>query len=156
MASGEVINGTDVLIFFSADGNTWNPAAHATSHTLSLKMAERDTSNKGTGNFTTVAAGRMDASGTMEGMYIDNDTYNYEDFVSAWLGREPVYMYFGGNNGNGTGDPNTSTAGGVTFYASGKFLITGVDATFPDQQNSTYTVTFRHYEGFRIKALYTS
>jgi hypothetical protein len=154
--ANEVINGTDVLIFMSSDGTTWGSAAHATSHTLSIQMASRDTSNKGTGNFVTKAPGRLDVSGTLEGMYIDGDTYNYEDFMTAIVARTPVYMFFGGNNNNGTSDPSTSTAGGITFYSSGKFYITGVDATFPDQQNSTYTVKFEHAEGFRNNAMFTS
>jgi hypothetical protein len=149
----EVVNGTDVLIFFSnySAGTTpaWSIAAHATSHSLSIKMATRDTSNKGTANFVTKAAGRIDVSGSMEGMVIYDDAYNYEDFMTAILARTPLLMIFGQRAG--TSDvPDTTTGGDEHFYASGLFLITGLDATFPDQANSTYTVTFEHYSSFQM------
>ena len=156
--AGEVINGTDVLVFFSsyAAGTTpaWSIAAHATSHSLSIKMATRDTSNKGTGNFVTKAAGRIEVTGSMEGLYIDSDTYNYADFAAAILARTPLLMLFGKESGT-SGDPDTTTSGGMHFYSSGLFLITGLDATFPDQANSTYTATFEHYSDFQLNGYLT-
>ena len=154
MATGEVINGSEVLVFFSAyaAGTTpaWSVAAHATSHTLSLSMATRETSNKGTGGFVTKATGRIDVTGSMEGMYIDDDAYNYEDFMTAMLAKTPLLMIFGKETSTGSGEPDTTTGGKSHFYASGLFIITGLDATFPDQANSTYTVNFEHYSDFKM------
>lgn len=156
----EVVNGTEVLVFFSsyAAGTTptWSVAAHATSHSLSLSMATRETSNKGTGGFVTKATGRIDITGSMEGMYIDDDAYNYEDFMTAMLAKEPLLMIFGKETVAGSEVPDTTTTGGSHFYASGLFIITGLDATFPDQANSTYTVNFEHYSDFKMNDyLYT-
>lgn len=152
--ANEVVNGSEVLVFFSNYGAgttpAWSIAAHATSHSLSIKMATRDTSNKGSGNFVTKAAGRIEVTGTMEGMYIDSDTYNYADFAAAVLARTPLLMLFGKESATLTGKPDTTTSGGVHFYSSGLFLVTGLDATFPDQANSTYTVTFEHYSDFQL------
>lgn len=151
--TNEVVNGSEVLVFFSNYGAgttpAWSIAAHATSHSLSIKMATRDTSNKGSGNFVTKAAGRIEVTGTMEGMYIDSDTYNYADFAAAVLARTPLLMLFGKESAT-AGKPDTTTSGGVHFYSSGLFLVTGLDATFPDQANSTYTVTFEHYSDFQL------
>jgi hypothetical protein len=151
----EIINGSEVMVFVSAVTGTtsWVAVAHAVSHTLSIKMATRDTSNKGTANYVTKAEGRLEVTGTMEGMYIDDDQYNYEDFMELIIAREPVLMFFGKETSQFSGVPDTTTSGGAHFYASGQFLITGVDATFPDQQNSTYTVTFEHYTGFDINTV---
>lgn len=154
--ANDVVNGTDVLVFISpsSGGTTWKTFAHATSHTLSVKMTTRDTSNKGSGDFVTRGAGRLDVTGTMEGMYIDSDEYNLEDMMEAIIAKAPMLMIFGKEVS--TGVPDTTTTGGVHFYASGQFYITGVDATFPDQQNSTYTVTFEHASGFDYNSLITS
>jgi hypothetical protein len=154
--ANDVINGTDVLIFLSPStgGTTWKSVAHATSHSLSIKMATRSTSNKGSGVYETKAAGRLEVTGTLEGMYIDSDKYNYEDFMSAIIGRVPYMMFFGKEVSTGVMD--TTTSGGSHFYASGSFYITSVDATFPDQANSTYSVSFEHADGFEINDLYVS
>lgn len=159
MGSGRVINGTDVMVFISTttgSSPSWLSVAHATSHSLSIKSATRDTSNKGTANFVTKEYGRTEVTATLEGMYIDDDTYNYADFVDIMLKRNPFLMVFGHETSQGSGQPlTTTTTGGTNFYASGQFILTSIDATFPDQQNSTYTATFEHYTGFVVNTLAT-
>ena|SRR3972149_4804681 len=147
-----VVNGSEVMVFISPTSGTsvWKAVAHATSHTLSIKSATRDTSNKGTAHYVTKDYGRTDVTGTLEGMYIDTDTYNYADFLALIIAREPVLMIFGKETVQFNGVPDTTTTGGVHFYSSGQFIITGVDATFPDEANSTYSVTFEHFTGFAI------
>ena len=158
MAAAEIVNGTDVLVFLapSSGGTTWDSVAHATSHSLSIRMATRDTSNKGSGVYVTKAAGRLEVTGTIEGMYIDSDKYNYEDFMRAIIARVPYVMFFGKETTSGSGVMDTTTSGGSHFYASGSFYITSVDATFPDQANSTYTVSIEHADGFEINSLYVT
>jgi hypothetical protein len=90
----------------------------------------------------------------MEGMYIDDDAYNYEDFMTAILARTPFLMIFGKESGT-TGQPDITTGGKEHFYASGLFYLTKLDATFPDQTNSTYTVSFEHAEGFQMNGYLT-
>lgn len=154
--ANDVVSGDEVMVFISSvtGAASWTMVSHATSHTLSIKMATRDTSNKGTANYVTKAAGRLEVTGTLEGMYIDNDKYNLEDFMEIIVAREPVLMIFGKEASAGV--PDTTTTGATHFYASGQFYITSVDATFPDQENSTYTVTFEHAEGFVLNQLATS
>lgn len=158
MAITDVVNGSDVLVFASPStgATTWKPVAHSTSHTLSIKMATRDTSNKGTASYVTKAAGRLEVTATVEGMYIDTDTYNYADFMAAIIARTPYLLIFGKETSDGSGTPDTTTSGGAHFYSSGQFLCTGVDATFPDEGNSTYTATFEHYTGFAINSKISS
>lgn len=159
MAVGDVVNGSDVLIFRSAvtGTTTWLAIAHATSHTLSVKMATRDTSNKGTSSYVTKAAGRLDVTATVEGMYIDGDTETgYSTLMTAITARTEMLLIFGKETSDGSGVPDTTTTGGVHWYASGRFICTSVDATFPDEGNSTYTATFEHVSGFVLNQLVTS
>jgi len=156
--ANDVVNGTDVLVFLSPStgATTWKTFAHATSHTLSVKMTTRDTSNKESGTIVTRAPGRVDVTGTMEGMYIDSDTYNLEDLLKAVVDRTKYLMIFGKETSALSGIPDTTTTGGTHFYASGQFYITSVDQTHPDQANSTYTVSFEHASGFDYNSLITS
>ncbi len=156
--AGEVINGSDVLVFISPSTGrtTWKAVAHATNHTLSIKMATRDTSNKGTASFVTKAAGRLEVTGTLEGMYIDDDEYNLEDFMEMIVARVPILMIFGKETSDNSGIPDTTTSGAAHFYASGEFLLTDISSSFPDEGNATYTATFEHYTGFAINHLITT
>jgi hypothetical protein len=156
--ANDVISGDLVMVFLSANTGTttWKSVAHATSHTLSIKMATRDTTNKGAGNYVTRKAGRLDVTGTLEGMYIDNDKYNAEDFALAIVARNPMLMIFGKETVQLNGVPDTTTTGLTHFYASGQFYITGIDMTNPDKENASYSVTFEHATGFQINKLITS
>lgn len=158
MAITDVVNGGDVMVFCSpATGTTtWADVAHATSHTLSIKMTSRDTSNKGTASYVTKASGRLEVTATLEGMYIDSDTYNYADFMDYITERKEILLIFGKETTSGSGSPDTTTSGGAHFYASGKFICTSLDATFPDEENSTYTATFEHVSGFALNSLITT
>lgn len=153
-----IVNGSDVLVFISpsSGATTWKTFANATSHTLSIKMTTRDTSNKDSGNYVTRAAGRLDITGTLEGLYVDNNQYNLEDLMKAVAARTELLMIFGKETSDGSGVPDTTTTGGTHFYGSGKFFITGVDATFPDQANGTYTASIEHADGWAFNSLITS
>jgi hypothetical protein len=156
--ANDVINGDLVMVFASASTGTttWKTVAHATSHSLSIKMATRETSNKGSGTYTTRKSGRLDVTGSMSGMYIDNDKFNLEDFQLAIVARTPLLMIFGRETVQLNGVPDTTTSGLTHFYSSGQFYITSVDSEFPDQANSTYSVSFEHCTGFQINKLITS
>ena len=153
-----IINGTSVLVFISplTGTTTWTTFANATSHTLSVKMSTRDTSNKDSGSYVTRAAGRLDVTGTMDGLAVDNNKYNYEDLMKIVVARTAVLMIFGKETSSLSGVPDTTTTGGTHFYGSGKFFITEVTPTFPDQGNVTYTCTFEHADGFAFNSLITS
>jgi hypothetical protein len=153
-----VINGTDVLLFISpaTGATTWKAIGAATSHTLSYKMATRVTSNKGTGTLETRAAGRLDVTGSAEGMYVDSSKYNIEDLMKLVTGRVPVMMIFGKETSALSGTPDTTTSGGSHYYASGKFYITSCDSTYPDQGNATFSITFEHASGFAVNHLIVS
>lgn len=156
--ANDVISGDLVMVFVSpsSGATTWKTVAHATSHTLSIKMETRNTSNKGAGSYVTRKPGYLDVTGTLEGMYIDNDKYNAEDFALAIVAKSPMLMIFGKETVQLNGVPDTTTSGLTHFYSSGQFYITGVDQTAADKENGTYSVTFEHASGFQINKLITS
>jgi hypothetical protein len=132
--ANDVINGTDLYVFVATV-----PVAHATSHTLSLKMAVRPTSDKETGLWDTKAPGRFDVSAPAEGLV----AYGcFEEIVNQMIARNPLAVYFGKK---GTG---VDTLDAAETYACGYFYITGWDSSAPDAGNTTYSVTFDHCCGF--------
>ena len=134
----EVINGSDLYVFI---GGT--VVAHATSHTLSMRMNTRDTSNKDTGKFNTKAVGRMDVSATADALvvYVDLET-----LMTAYLARDVVHVAFGERTGAVLTDG--AYVGGnldeTKFYADGNFIITSLDMNAGDQENASYSVSFEN------------
>jgi len=134
----DVINGSDLYVFIDGD-----IVAHATSHTLSLKMNTRDTSNKDTGKFNTKAVGRMDISATADALVVYT---NVEALLTAYLARDVVALTFAERTGAVLTDGvyvggNEDT---TKFYAEGNFIITGFDMNAGDQENASYSVSFEN------------
>lgn len=137
----DVINGTDLYVFIDGD-----VVAHATSHTLSMKMNTRDTSNKDTGIWNTKAVGRLDMSATADALVV------YADFAvmaEALLAREVVQLGFGERSGGVLTDGvyvggNLDT---LKFYGEGNFIITGLDMNAADQENASYSASFENADG---------
>jgi len=134
----EVINGSDLYVFIDDA-----VVAHATSHSLSMKMNTRDTSNKDTGKFNTKAVGRMDVTATADALMVYDDL---ETLMAAYLAREEVHVAFGERTG-AVLDGGEYTGGNLddtTFYADGNFIITSLDMNAGDQENASYSVTFEN------------
>jgi hypothetical protein len=137
----EVINGTDLFVFMD------NVAvAHATSHTLTFKMATRDTSNKDSGIFNTRDVARFDVSASCEGLVVYGATAGFEQLIAAMRTRVPVTLDFGQKAAG------LETLDAAVWYASGDFVIESFEMGAPDQGNSTYNVTFSHQSGFTFTA----
>jgi hypothetical protein len=134
----EVINGSDLYVFIDGD-----IVAHATSHTLSMKMNTRDTSNKDTGKFNTKAVGRMDVSATADALVVYT---NVEAILTAYLARSVVALTFAERTGATLTDGVYvgGTADTTKFYAEGNFIITSFDMNAGDQENASYSVSFEN------------
>lgn len=129
----EVKNGTDIFVFLAGD-----KVAHSTGHTLRLPSSERGTSNKDTGHLATYAPGRIDPEISTSGMVVYADI---KQLVNAKMARLPVLLQLAEDDGSGNPDESK-------FYATGQFIITNLEIDAPDQDNVTYTATFKHYSGF--------
>jgi predicted secreted protein len=134
----EVINGTDLFVFL-----TGTSIAHATSHTLSMKMATRNTSNKDSGLWEQKAPGRMDVTASCDGLMVYGAT-EFERLSGALTNRIPVALKFGQKVLTG------STIDTTYWYASGDFIVTGFDMTAGDAENATFSCSFEHYSGFTL------
>jgi hypothetical protein len=130
----DVINGSDLFVFMEDVA-----VGYATNHTLSWKMASRNTSNKDSGTYETKDVGRFDVSASCEGLMVYT---GYEVLFDAMRARVPVTLDFGQK---GTG---LETLDEAVWYATGEFIITSMDLGAPDQGNATYNCTFEHYSGF--------
>jgi hypothetical protein len=129
------INGSDLFMWLDDV-----LIANATSHTLSFKMSTRDTSNKDSGTYNTRDVARFDVSGSCDGLVVYSG--GYKTLIDAMKLRTPVKMDFGQK------ESGLTTLDTAVWYASGMFVITGVDITAGDQENATYTCTFEHQSGF--------
>jgi hypothetical protein len=131
-----VINGTDLYVFIGGVR-----VAHATSHSLSMTMATRPTSNKDTGKFDSEAVGRIKITASSSNLMV------YTDFATlgaAYLARVPVALTFGEQSG--ATEVGGELVGGsldtTKFYASGNFIITNLEQNASDADNASYTVSF--------------
>jgi len=127
-----VINGSDIFVYI--DGAK---VANATSHTLTMSMATRDTSNKDTGKFNTKDVGRLDITASSDALVVYADIAT---MVTAYLDRTPVHLHFAEDV---AGSPDETQ-----FYAEGDFIITSMEMSAGDQANASYSCTFDHYDGF--------
>jgi hypothetical protein len=136
-----VKNGSDLYVFLDAVR-----IAHATSHSISMKMNTRDTSNKDTGKFNTKAVGRMDITASSDNLKVDTD---FATLGAAYLARDVVHLAFGDQTGAVLTDGELvgGTLDDTKFYAEGNFIINGLDENAADQQNASYTVSFENSDG---------
>jgi hypothetical protein len=133
-----VINGTDILVFIDDV-----VVGHATSHTLSMKMATRPTSNKDTGKFNTKGVGRLDVTATCDCLIVYADV---AVMAQAYLDRQPVKIDFGERTGATltAGEYEGGTLDSTKWYATGNFIITGFDINAADETNASYTASFEN------------
>jgi hypothetical protein len=133
-----VINGTDIRVFIDDD-----VVAYATSHTLSMKMATRPTSNKDTGKFNTKGVGRLDVTATCDALIVYTDLATMMD---AYLNRQVVQIDFGERTGATltNGEYSGGSLDTTKWYATGNFIITGMDMNAADEANASYTASFEN------------
>ena len=119
-----IINGGDITV---TQGGTL--IANSTSHTLTINMATRETSNKDDGIYTSRQGGRLDVSVQVEGLIA---TGGFKTLLSLIVARTPLTL---------------ALKEGVTTYMSGSFLLTSVEQSAPDQENVTYSANFEYAGG---------
>jgi hypothetical protein len=131
-----VINGTDLRIWIDDV-----LVADATSHSLSVKMGSRKATTKDTNRFGRAASRRLDVTGTSEALMVYG---NFETIYSAMVKQSPVKIDLGNIS------EEDDSLNQLLTYATGNFLITGLDKTDPDDDNSSYTITFDLYSNFNF------
>lgn len=150
-----VINGTDLLLYKRsgvAGSYTYQATGHSKSHSLSISMSARDSSSKASGVFSSRESGRLDVSGSAEGLAVYADTVGFNEMLAMVNTRELVFLVFA-QNGDVTPPINETTPDLAKFYAQGYFYLTSVELSAPDQDNVTYSISFELANGFEIQNL---
>jgi len=151
----EVINGTGMLMYRVTGDDPdfeYKAVGHATSHSLTVTMATRVTSTKDTGNYVSREAGRLDATGTADGLSVYDDDFGFEDMRQLVTDREPVLLVFTGSvEPVEPEDPEANVTPDLDNpYATGTFIITSFEQSAPDQDNTTYSVSYEGTGDFEI------
>lgn len=134
-------SGSGLKINITSISATYNKATgHSTSHSLSISQSLRETSSKASGIYTSRESGKLDVSGSAEGLAVYDDEVGFKELQRLVTTRTPVFMTFAQDN---SGAPDTSK-----FYATGYFYLTSVEITAPNQDNVTYSVSFELANSF--------
>ena len=130
-----ILDGQDLVLFTSQDeGVTWDAFANATSHTLSVSMATRDTSNKNSGKFRKLAPGRLSWSGGSEGLVDYSGNCDYHTLMDLILNRTKIMIASAVNDAD---SPDESLQ-----YYKGSVYLTSVEKNSADGDNVSYSVSF--------------
>lgn len=121
-----VFNGTGIGIYIGA-----TLVLYGTSHTISISAAERDTTNKDTVGWSSTARGLLSANVTAEHLFAQDAAYGYKELYAAMIAGTELSVELGNQN---SGD----------YEHAGTFVITNLEFTAPNQENTTYSATFRN------------
>jgi predicted secreted protein len=124
MATTGIINGTDLLVYVGGVA-----ILGATTHSLSLARATRDTTNKDTASWQTVLSGRKNWSISGSHMFSFDAAYGHSQLFALLDAGASVTVKF-----------STDTAGNKHW--SGSAVITKLDIEAGDDANTTYSYEF--------------
>ena len=124
MATPDVINGTDLLLYVGGV-----PVAGSTTHSLTLGSETRDTTNKDTAKWRTVLGGRLTWAISGSGMFAFDAAYGYSELNALLVAGTVVTLKF-----------STEVTGDT--YWTGDAIITKIDLEAADGQNTTYSYEF--------------
>ena len=142
--------GTGLTISVSTvSGTVYKATGHSLSHTLTINLASRDTSSKADGIYASREGGRLDVQASAEGLCVYNDTVGFKELQRLIHTREQVFLLFA-QNGDVTPPIDDVTPDLAAFYAQGYFYVTSVEMSAPDQENTTYSVSFELANNFEL------
>lgn len=119
-----IINGTLMGVYI---GSTLILRGKSTK--FSMKVASRDTTNKDTGGYKTVLGGLASWEGSGDFLFTEDASYGFRDLKTALEAKTLVTVKW-----------SSEVAG--NYKHSGTALITSLDADFPVEENSTFSVSF--------------
>ena len=138
-----VINGTDLMVFVEGVS-----IAYATNHTLSISVETTDTSAKSKDNaaaaWATVKPKTMSWSMTSENLYSEDATAGktYTQLRALMNAGTKVNLVFCvKDEDTATSVPTAGWTPGASTMA-GEAYITSLDLNAPDDDNSTFSVSF--------------
>lgn len=135
-----VVKGKDLMVF-KKTGNTYKDLAAATNHTLSLSMSPMESSSKDSGKWSDSEAGRMEWEAGTENLYVAEE---YDTLFAAMVAGDKltIALDVASNANSDTGKPADGWKIGNGGY-EGEALITALNINAPNEENATYSATFK-------------
>jgi hypothetical protein len=126
--SDMVIDGGDILL--EVDGKT---IGCATSHSIEVTSETRDTSCKGSGDWSSVEYSRLAWSGSTDVLFNLEDSGDYVRYTDLWdlLVSKTVITI-----------TSTYSEGDDEFVQTGEAVIASISKTAGDKENATFSVSF--------------
>lgn len=119
-----ILNGTDVLVYIGA-----NPLMHATDCSFQLSHGLRDASTKLSAGWKTSLSGQRSWTMGSNGFVALDANYNLAYLTNLIVNRTLVTLNF-------------KTANSGDYYYQGTGWLTSVQATAPNNANTTYSASF--------------
>jgi predicted secreted protein len=119
-----VLNGTKMLLYVGGVA-----VAGATSHSLSLNMDTRESTNKDSEGWRELMESVRSWTASGEGLKSFDAAFGHDDLAALIVNRTKVTVKL------------STEETGETFY-EGSAWLTNVDADFPNEDNSTFSFTF--------------
>ena len=121
-----VINGGNITVKIGSTA-----IGYASSHSMSIKNATRDTSNKTYGKITAREGGRVDVSISVDALCVYGVAGGgFQTLLANVLAGTIMTLTM------------SDTTVGAHTYASGTFILSDVSMNAPDQDNMTYSASF--------------
>jgi predicted secreted protein len=139
-----IIKGSDLMLFYGGTS-----LAAATSCSLNISMDTKESSSKDSGGvWQTMEAGIISWDMSSENLFcIEGSGKTYDDLFDLMVARQPVDIVFAIKSGYGSETFEVPEEGWVadtqTFYRKGKALITSLNASAPNGDNATYSISFQ-------------
>lgn len=126
-----IINGTDLFMWLDDE-----LIGSSTSYTIEINTEARETTNKGSARLRTYKPGLTDITVSCDGLVVYDGG---KDLIyDAMFNYLPVKLDFGEQLAG------TLALDTTTQYYTGNFIVTSLTENAKDQENATYSATFKH------------
>lgn len=137
---GNIIKGTDLMLFVKGSGSTYNTIAFATSCQLTVNAASLETSSKDSGKWTSKQASKLSWSMTSDNLFTIEEFNTVFDKLVA---RTPIEVIFTlcTNADSDTGMPSEGWKKDDGKGYKGTAIITALSANAADNENATFNIS---------------
>jgi len=124
-----VMNGTDLAVYFGTSSGSEALIAHATECSISFSEDARDITTKDSAGWRELLEGLRSFNVSTSHLHAENDTTNVQDIWSAFNTRSKVYLLM-----------STEQTGDYRFACEAR--ISSIEMSAATEDNVTYSVQF--------------
>lgn len=132
-----VLNASNFVLYTGADLSTATPIGFATDCSISISMEPRDTTNKFSLGWRTLAEGLRQFSISASQLFAENATNGEAELYASLNSRVPLAFKLTVQNGS---IPDTSEVNGNTRF-TGTAWVTSIERSGGIEDNVTFNVT---------------